>query len=273
MENWEKKITYLASLHREKPLEMTCSAEATQTIRDFWQYMVDAQDSFFGENDALYAWASKAHGKAARIAAILTLLENPDARELSLEAAQSAVALMKEYFNPHAVRAFCGERKLSQPAESILKVIKAAVVAGAAYIKHADLRDKLRKQKQFKGPEATDVFSKGMSELLAAGYVRNYYLPYSPTGRPNDGAYALNPALVKGMKRPAGSPPLPGQVDEALPAQPVQSLTPAPVQTSQPKRTGNEMNEFLPQYCSGPKSIAEALEAMQQDQEDDGLPF
>ena len=33
------------------------------------------------------------------------------------------------------------------------------------------------------------------------------------------------------------------------------------------------MNEFLPQYCSGPKSIGEALEAMQANQEDDGLPF
>lgn len=33
------------------------------------------------------------------------------------------------------------------------------------------------------------------------------------------------------------------------------------------------MNECLPQYCSGPKSIGEALEAMQANQEDDGLPF
>ena len=222
MQDWAAKITRLASLHRENPLEMTCSPEAAQIIRDFWQYMVDAQDGVFGENDALYAWASKAHGKAARLAALLTLLENPDAREMSLTAAQSAVALMKEYFIPHAVRAFCGAHKLSQPAESLLKVIRSAIMAGAAYIKHADLKEKVRKQKQFKGPQAAEAFSTGLTELIAAAYIRPYQLPANANGRPSDGAYALNPALVKGLSRPAGSPPLPGQVDEALPAQPVQ---------------------------------------------------
>lgn len=274
MQKWEQKITYLASLHREKPLEMTCSEEVAQTIRNFWQEMVDAQDSIFGENDALCSWASKAHGKAARIAALLTLLENPDALEMSMTAAQSAVALMREYFIPHAVRAFCGERKLSQPAESILKAIKSAIAAGAAYIKHADLKERVRKQKQFKGPEASAVFTKGMSELLDASYIRPYYLPYSPTGRPNDGAYALNPALVKGMKRPAGSPPLPGQVDDAMPVQPAQLPRPTSVPPLQSSRTENEANQFIPQYNSGPKSIAEALEAIQEQNEvDDGLPF
>ncbi|MBR3764833.1 MAG: hypothetical protein IKK57_09845 [Clostridia bacterium] len=36
MQHWAKKITYLASLHREKALEMTCSQHVAQTIRDFW---------------------------------------------------------------------------------------------------------------------------------------------------------------------------------------------------------------------------------------------
>ena len=249
-------------IFREKPLEMTCTQEAAKTIRDFWQYMVDAQDSIFGENDALYAWASKAHGKAARIAAILTLLENPDAREMSLTAARSAVGLMKEYFNPHAVRAFCGERKMSQPAESLLKVIKSAILAGAPYIKQADLKEKVRKQKQFKGPEAAEVFSKGMTELIAACYIRPHYLPANSNGRPNDGAYALNPALVKGQQRPAGSLPIPGQVDEVLQRQPVQPQKPAPQSATYP----------LPNYNFKPKTLEE-LQWEKEAEEDNGLPF
>jgi len=250
MQDWAAKITRLASLHRENPLEMTCSPEAAQIIRDFWQYMVDAQDGVFGENDALYAWASKAHGKAARLAALLTLLENPDAREMSLKAAQSAVALMKEYFIPHAVRAFCGAHELPQPVESLLKVIRSAIMAGAAYIKHADLKEKVRKQKQFKGPQAAEAFSTGLAELIAAAYIRPYQLPANANGRPSDGAYALNPALVKGLSRPAGSPPLPG-------SQPVQP----------------QMHEVvLPNYNLKPKTLEEICWEREAE-EDNGLPF
>ena len=262
MQHWAKKITYLASLHREQPLEMTCSQQVAQTIRDFWQYMVDAQETTFCENDALYAWASKAHGKAARLAGLLTLLDNPDAREVSLHAAEAAVALMKEYFNPHAVRAFCGVRKLSQPASALLKVIQSSILAGASYIKCADLKDKARKQKQFKGPEAGEVFSKAIEELIAACYIRPYYLPVNQYGRPNDGAYALNPAYVKGMKRPAGSPPLPGSTEEAPEIQPVTQQ--ATVDTPPPYQ--------MPNYNFKPKTLEE-LQWEKEAEEDNGLPF
>lgn len=219
MLNWAAKITRLASLHREKPLEMPCSPEAAQTIRSFWQYMVDAQESTLCENDALFSWASKAHGKAVRLAGLLTLLEHPEAREVALHAAEAAVALMKEYFIPHVIRAFCGERKLSQPASALLKVIRATIATGADHIRKSDLKEKVRKQKQFKGPEGSDNFSKGIQELSAAGFIQHHTLQIASNGRPSDGVYFFHPALANGMTCPAGSTPQPGQ-EETSPADP-----------------------------------------------------
>lgn len=176
---------------------MPLEPDAQWEILLLWKRMEQEKVRQFCENDAMCAWAGKAHGKASRLAGLLALLENPDATTVSQKAAKAAVAMMEEYFIPHAVRAFCGEQKLSQPAASMLKVVKNAVDKGAQHIKQSELREHVRKQMQFKGEAGAANFAKGLVELQRAGMIRPYYIAQSATGRPNDGAWELNPALMK----------------------------------------------------------------------------
>lgn len=85
---------------------MPLEPDAQREILLLWNRMEQEKVRQFCENDAMCAWASKAHGKASRLAGLLALLENPDATTVSQKAAKAAVAMMEEYFIPHAVRAF-----------------------------------------------------------------------------------------------------------------------------------------------------------------------
>ena len=105
--------------------------------------------------------------------------------------------------------------------------------------------DKMRKKAPFKYAGGDKLFDKAMAELAAAHLIRPVHIQSTATtGRPLGDAWEVHPDIL------------------------------ATVPTLQPKCTRNEMNQFFPQYNSGPKSTAEALEMMQQqNEEEDIFPF
>lgn len=179
----------------------------------------------------------------ARLAGILTLLKDPAATLVDVNEYEFARSMMEEYFIPHMRYAFCGEHKLSATAEIVLKNMIGCLTRNKRYVLVSTLWDKLRGKHGFPKNGGSQVLDKDLAELAAAGMIRPAETAAAPTGRPSKGAWEVRPELL------------------------------ANVPALQPRRTGAELSKYFPQYLSGPKSMAEALEAMQQDQEDDGLPF
>lgn len=180
----------------------------------------------------------------ARLAGILTLLKDPTATVVELQEYEFARMIMEEYFIPHMHYAFCGEQRLSPAAEAVLKAMPSIMTRYCLCVLQSALWDKLRKKKPFKVKDGNALFEKALAELAAAHLIRPAIIETAATGRPSKGAWEVHPEIL------------------------------ANVPALQPIRTGNELNRHFPQYLAGPKSTAEALEAMQQnDQSCDELPF
>lgn len=149
------------------------------------------------------------------------------------------------YFIPHMRYAFCGERQISPAAEELLNAMKSNMTREFPCVLQSAIWEQKRGTKKFPKNGGRTVFDKAMAELASACLIRPANLQSAATtGRPIGDAWEVHPDIL------------------------------ATVPALQPKRTGDELAKYFPQYRSGPKSIAEALEAMQQQNEvDDGLPF
>lgn len=180
----------------------------------------------------------------ARLAGILTLLKDPAATVVELQEYESARMIMEEYFIPHMRYAFCGERQISPAAEELLNAMKGSMTRDCRYVLQSALWEQKRGTKKFPKNGGKAVFEKAIAELSAAGMIRQVELIPAATGRPIKAAWEVHPDIL------------------------------ANVPALQPRRTGEELAKYFPQYCSGPKSIEEALDMIQQqNQADDGLPF
>ena len=164
------------------------------------------------------SWASKALGFTARIAGILTLLEDPKATCVAYRAYENARRIMEEYFSPHMQYAFCGERQMTPVAEIVLKAMKASVSREDRFVLESQLWDKLRKRKPFNTEGGKMQFEKALNELGMMGMIRKLPIEPAETGRPIKGAWEVHPELLQN------------------------------VQAVQPKRLGTELLKFFPQY-------------------------
>ena len=181
----------------------------------------------------------------ARLAGILTLLKDPTATVIELQEYESARMIMEQYFIPHARYAFCGERLISPAADELLKAMTGSMTREFPCVLQSALWEQKRGTKKFPKSGGKAVFEKAIAELASAHLIRPANLQSTAaTGRPLGDAWEVHPDIL------------------------------ANVPALQPKRTGYELNQYFPQYNSGPRSTAEALEAMQEQNEvDDGLPF
>lgn len=115
----------LKALHRKaetirggEPVVLTASPEVTEVLRPHFRWTYESQLPG-GELAApgLDSWAAKLDGATARLTAILTLADNPQATTLTVEAAQGAIALAR-YFASHARRAFTEVDLLPEVSEA-----------------------------------------------------------------------------------------------------------------------------------------------------------
>lgn len=191
LREWEKKITLLAALHREQPLTMPMTKAAQNAFMDFHQSVIDRAYTDFGGSGALRSWANKAHGKCARLAAILTLLEDTEAMFVECEQVQAAADMMNDYFIPHAVRVFGGKERLSPAAQAVLDLVR-----DIKDFKQAEILHKMSGQRRFKGENGKATFKNALVELERHGYIRKLGGgEKTGRGRPASPVWEVHPAL------------------------------------------------------------------------------
>lgn len=213
---------------------------------NYRQVMEDRRNVEWCGSEALEAWSSKAMGMTARLAGILTLLNDPAARMIESHEFFCAQQLMEEYFIPHMHYAFCGERSLSPAAEAVLKAMPDFMTRSCQCALQSQLWDRLRGKSLFKQDGGKELFSKALAELAAAHLIRPANVVPAATGRPISGAWEVHPSVL------------------------------ANVPALQPKRTGYELNKYFPDYDAPMKSVEQILEEQQWEKEAEeynGLPF
>ena len=104
---------------------------------------------------------------------------------------RNAVALMNEYYIPHAKRAFGGGGSLSAPAKSLCEVLRTM-----PQFKQNDLYRRVAGQKRYKGDTGKQAFVQVLEELKNNGYVRQLPAPeHHGRGRPADPTWEAHPDL------------------------------------------------------------------------------
>lgn len=164
---------------------------------EFWQDMTDRSIGDMGENARLKEWGGKAHGQAARIAAILALLEDPHTVIVEESHIRAAVELMNSYYTPHAKRAFGGGSTLSAPTKALCEVLRTL-----PSFKKYELLRKVSGQSRYKGEAGKQFFDQVLEELKNCGYVRELPAEKTPgRGRPPEPTWEVHPALC-GVNKP-----------------------------------------------------------------------
>ncbi len=170
---------------------------AHERFQAFAQQMVDDRFGDLGGHEAIISWCLKAGGKVARLALLLTLLRNVEATYVDGWAVEAAVAMMNEYFIPHMKRVYYGERKLSEAARSLQRVLIKLGNELDGVVPQAQLRQRIRGQKQFKGEAGAETFRAGLQELVNAGLIRKApETPHEGVGRKGDGSWEVRDILL-----------------------------------------------------------------------------
>lgn len=188
---WAEHLTALAASYRDHPLVLPLTHDAREEFLNFQQSMQDR--AFTDLGGAMRQWSRKAAGKAARLAGLMTMLEDPSATFVEQGQVRAAVALMESYFIPMARSVFGGDESLTPEQRSLLEA-----VMNEDSFSEASLYDRVRGQKLFKGPNGHVVFNNALAFLQTWDYVRQRpMLPSAGRGRKPSPIYDINPHLRK----------------------------------------------------------------------------
>lgn len=188
--SWGAKLIALAQCHPNGGV-LALTKDAVARFNDHRQDMENRQMADLGGNEALGGWARKAHGKTARLAGLLALLEDPAATIVEESHIRAAIALMNSYFIPHAKQAFGGERMLSAPAQALCELLHSM-----PEFNETELYRRVSGQKQYKGSAGRERFNRVLEELSSQSYIRPKVQPAQPRrGRPPGRVWSVHPAL------------------------------------------------------------------------------
>lgn len=195
LEEWQRLLTTLAASHRHQPAMLSLTKGAQTLYNLHIQNMSDRVSTDMGGSSAIRSWARKAHGKTARLAGLLALLEDPDAAIVEESHVRAAVAMMNSYFVPHMKRAFGGTPDLSPDALALVDVLR-----GKESISQSQLLHDVRGQKKYKGEAGKTHFQEVITELAQAGYIRLTTPASAGAGRKPGPVLLVNPALYRAHK-------------------------------------------------------------------------
>lgn len=188
LDEWRGLVHKLAALNRVgAPVLLPLTKEARAEYMAYWQSIEDRISTEFGTPDALRSWARKAHGKVARLALLLALLDDPGAQLVEACHVRNAVAMMEGYFIPHAKKAFGGGDHLSAEAKGLVPLL-------GREFRESELFYHVRGQTIYKGKGGRERFSLALMELCEKGYIRTVVTPPGK-GRPPSPTYEVNPCL------------------------------------------------------------------------------
>lgn len=201
LKKWGNKVRTLAEIHRDQMGLMTLTRGAVRLYNEHRQDMSDRLTSDLGGNEALQAWVRKAHGKTARLAGILALLEDPDTTIVEESHVRAAVELMNSYYIPHVKRAFGGGSALSAPAKALCETL-----IKLKSFKVGELHRHVGGQTRYNGKPGLEVLKQVLAELQINGYIRE--LPVERTGKrgaPPAAVWEVHPSLLQ-QKKPSVRP-------------------------------------------------------------------
>lgn len=191
LKKWDIKLRELAAIHRDQMGVLKLTKAAVRLFNEHRQNMQDRLTGDLGGNEALQAWVRKAHGKTARLAGILALLEDPDATIVEESHVRAAVELMNSYYIPHAKRAFGGGPSLSSPARALCDKLRMV-----EDFSETDMYRAVSGQERYKGKNGRQTFQQVLEELSANGYIRRRpAAPISGRGRPPAPVWEVHPSL------------------------------------------------------------------------------
>lgn len=191
LKQWAKHLQRLAGVHRDQMGLLPLTRGAVRLYDEHRQDMHNRLTGDLGGNEALQAWARKAHGETARLAGMLALLEDPDAFNVEECHVRAAVALMNSYYIPHAKRAFGGGPSLSAPARALLEKLRTV-----EEFNQSEMHRSLKGQERYQGDEGKQTFTQVLAELGMHGYIRCKTLEKKEgRGRPPSPVWEVHPAI------------------------------------------------------------------------------
>lgn len=198
---WNEHVREIAERFMQpdhSPVTLELFADADMVIRKCWNY----EDELLrqrgpADDEGITGWISKLHGKALRLAAILAALDEPQVQNITKDHAETAVALLKEYFIPHYVKAFDITENLTRDQKAIIKwIISHANRTGNQdhFIQH-ELQQDMRQRESFKGQKGLQNLRDTLEELRNKNIIRPIKIE-TQTGRgcPANG-WQINPEL------------------------------------------------------------------------------
>lgn len=202
-EQWNKHICTIADrIMQPDALNLTTmdlDMFADKVIREFWNFEGELlQQRGATEDESITGWISKLHGKALRLAAIISLLNDPEAYSISEKNAQTAIDLLKEYFIPHYFASVGSIDNLSKEARQIANwIIRHANTTGnRADFTGRELQQYARQLQAFKGKNGKANYQSAMVELIEKNFIRAGVPERNPSGRGRTGStWQINPEV------------------------------------------------------------------------------
>ena len=212
-QDFGRVIDSLAMLYRKKnePHVIRLTDQARTLFENYRQELSELTDGKLGGSESIRAWTRKAHGKVARVAGLLALLENPGGVDM-IEARyiKSAIDMFDKYFIPHMLVAFGGCSNLTEPEKSVLIAMQDPNVTreyNRKAFRLSDVRHKVSGQKQFRGEAGAKRFSAAIDKLSQTNRIAlipdEIVQGDKPQGRPAGPVYAIHKALLDGNDLPA----------------------------------------------------------------------
>ena len=175
---WEEHIQSIADIYmkpEETPILLTLDSYSDYAIRSLWNYT----ESIIGgyTDDSARGWISKMRGKAMRLAAILTVIDDPAAAIIPFTSTEKAIRLLRDYFFPHYMRSYEREAELPVSEKKIIEWLKKHCRKTGGIIKQSELWTYIRQVYPFKsyhGKEKNDIFVACLTSLFEKSYIRPY---------------------------------------------------------------------------------------------------
>ena len=177
---------------------MQLEPAADMIVRQFWNYETSLKNERgAADEDSIIGWISKLHGKALRVAAILTLLRDKDAQTITKEDAQSAVDLFILYYIPQFISAYEKPDCLTRAQRLIVDWIlrRAERTGERESFTEREIWNDLRQRTAFSKSGGQDQFRAALDDLQEKNYIRPITIPPAPAGKRPTKAWQINPEI------------------------------------------------------------------------------
>jgi hypothetical protein len=211
--DWDTAITALAAAgekRRETPTVLALTNLGRAKLDQFRAKIEPDLHPGHGKYAGIADWMNKLPGGAVRIAAALTLLNNPDATEINDTTMANAIRIATAYIS-HTIAAFGMIRpnaELFSQTKQVLAIMRRLCVEGQDKKENTVTRREVhRKLRDRAWVESSESLDGPLRVLIEYGHIRKRPQPAGQPGRPSE-TYELNPCYLpeKPGQNPQNSP-------------------------------------------------------------------